>query len=277
VVQSSIPLTDQERHLLRCGLTEWGGPAHCTDALAQVIGFADAEELLRVGSDLADRIERAESLSDRDWRRALVATEFVFASDVFGSGVDWQTTTGLSDAETIALLRSVQRKLSKFASARDERAPLLTVIPRNAPRPRLVPELSVTDIGLSVAFWRDRLGFRVLYERPEDGFAAMERDGVEIMLDQIDGGAEARRGIWETGPLQRPFGRGINFELVVDDFNQILKTLDSAGVALFFGPEERWYRVGADETGVRQALVQDPDGYLIRLQMELGTRPAKSS
>jgi hypothetical protein len=28
-------------------------------------------------------------LSRRDWRRALIATEIVFASDVFGAGWDW--------------------------------------------------------------------------------------------------------------------------------------------------------------------------------------------
>jgi hypothetical protein len=37
-------------------------------------------------------------------------------------------------------------------------------------------------------------------------------------------------------------------------------------------PEEKWYRTGARETGVRQFLVQDPDGYLLRLQQRLGER-----
>jgi catechol 2,3-dioxygenase-like lactoylglutathione lyase family enzyme len=142
--------------------------------------------------------------------------------------------------------------------------------------PRLVPELSVTDIAISVAFWRDALGFRVLYDRPEDGFASMERDGVRFMLDQIGGGAPERRGIWDTGPLVKPLGRGINFEFGVEDLNTDLARIAAAGVPLFFGPEERWYRVGDFEAGVRQALVQDPDGYLIRLQMSIGQRPARA-
>lgn len=38
-------------------------------------------------------------------------------------------------------------------------------------------------------------------------------------------------------------------------------------------PEEKWYRIGpSEEAGVRQFLVQDPDGYLVRLQMSLGHR-----
>lgn len=43
----------------------------------------------------------------------LLATEIVFASDVIGAGLDWIHTTGLSDGESIALLRSVQRKVPK--------------------------------------------------------------------------------------------------------------------------------------------------------------------
>ena len=33
--------------------------------------------------------------------------------------------------------------------------------------------------------------------------------------------------------------------------------------------EEKWYAAGSVETGVRQFLVQDPDGYLVRLAEEL--------
>ncbi len=46
--------------------------------------------------------------------------------------------------------------------------------------PRLIPELVVTDIAVSVAFWRNVLGFAVIYDRPEDGFAMLQRDGVRI-------------------------------------------------------------------------------------------------
>jgi hypothetical protein len=53
-------------------------------------------------------------LSRDDWRRVLLATEVVFASDVFGSGLDWSTTTGFSDADSISLLRSIQRKMPRW-------------------------------------------------------------------------------------------------------------------------------------------------------------------
>ncbi|GAA3334482.1 hypothetical protein HP467_00430 [Curtobacterium albidum] len=43
--------------------------------------------------------------------RTLLATELVFVSDVVGSGTDWETTTGIRDADALRLLRSLQRKI----------------------------------------------------------------------------------------------------------------------------------------------------------------------
>ena len=80
-------------------------------------------------------------------------------------------------------------------------------------RARLVPEVKVTDLAASLKFWCDVLGFRVLYGRPEEGFAYLDRDGAQIMLDQRGLGAPERRGIWETGPMELPFGRGVNFQV----------------------------------------------------------------
>jgi catechol 2,3-dioxygenase-like lactoylglutathione lyase family enzyme len=135
--------------------------------------------------------------------------------------------------------------------------------------PRIVPELIVTDIAVSRMFWCDVLGYRVLWERP--GFAYLERDGGEIMLDQWD--REAVGSPWVTGPLERPFGRGINFEIAVDDLDAEIARLNAAGVPFRLPPEEKWYQTGAVETGVRQLMILDPDGYLVRLQQTLGERP----
>jgi hypothetical protein len=38
--------------------------------------------------------------------------------------------------------------------------------------------------------------------------------------------------------------------------------------------EERWYRRDQMETGNRQFVVADPDGYLLRFFSDLGRRPA---
>ncbi len=147
--------------------------------------------------------------------------------------------------------------------------------PRTYPRPALVPELYVTALPASLAFWRDLLGFRVLYDRPEQGFAAIEREGIEFMLEEYETGPSER--CWETGPREKPYGRGINFEMTVSDIAALLERLARAHWPIFFGPEERWYRIGAaEETGVRQFLVQDPDGYLLRLSQSLGQRPLQA-
>ena len=62
--------------------------------------------------------------------------------------------------------------------------------------------------------------------------------------------------------------------ITVDDVTPILASLKAAGWPLFLEPEEVWYRAGTSETGVRQFLVQDPDGYLVRFSQSLGQRPA---
>jgi hypothetical protein len=49
-------------------------------------------------------------LTQVDWARVLLATEIVFVSDLMGSGVEWPTTTGLSDESTI---RTIQRNLGR--------------------------------------------------------------------------------------------------------------------------------------------------------------------
>ena len=132
--------------------------------------------------------------------------------------------------------------------------------------PRLVPELLVSDLAASLRFWCGRLGFAVVYERPAEGFALLERDGARVMLEER--GRAART--WETGPLEPPLGRGVNFELTVAALAPLLAALD--GVPLFADVEERTYALGDDGDAtvrVRQCCVQDPDGYLVRLAEEL--------
>lgn len=76
-----------------------------------------------------------------------------------------------------------------------------------------------------------------------------------------------------TARLEPPLGRGINLQIGVPDLDPILAALQGAGHPLFMPPETKWYRVGdSEEAGVRQFLVADPDGYLIRFQASLGRR-----
>ena len=133
-------------------------------------------------------------------------------------------------------------------------------------RPALVPELMVTDLAASLAFWCGPCGFRVLYDRPEDGFACVGRDGSRLMLDELP---KDRPHRWEVAPAERPFGRHVNFEVAVEDVGPILAALEAGGQPLFMPLETRTYRVGVAGVTVRQFLVQDPDGYLLRFSQSI--------
>ena len=134
----------------------------------------------------------------------------------------------------------------------------------------VVPELLVTDLAASLRFWCGLCGFQVAYERPEEGFAYLDRAGRQVMLEEV--AATGRR--WITGELARPFGRGMNLQIDVATIEAIVAQLRLAGWPLYLEPEERWYRVGNGEVGVHQFVVQDPDGYLIRFSQRLGIRAA---
>ncbi len=90
---------------------EWAGPAAPTEAMALAMGFRDVADLFAEGERIAAFIRAGRSLTKADWRRALVATEIVFASSTVGAGLDWSIVTGYQDDETIRILRAIQRKL----------------------------------------------------------------------------------------------------------------------------------------------------------------------
>ncbi len=128
-------------------------------------------------------------------------------------------------------------------------------------RPALVPELMVSDIARSLAFYR-ALGFEVLFDRPEDGFANLALEGGQLMLEQIG-------DHWEVGPMEPPFGCGLNLEFAVADAAAMAEQIIRQGLPLFQPLRERTYRVGEGMVRVLQVLVQDPDGYLLRFQTDL--------
>lgn len=129
---------------------------------------------------------------------------------------------------------------------------------------KLVPELSCSDLVRSKRFYVDVLGFRVRFAR--EGFVYLERDGAELMLEQVGKG-------WLTGPLEAPFGRGLNLQIEVEDAAQLAERLVAHNWPLFSPIEENWYRTGDVENGQQEFLVQDPDGYLLRFAQWLGERP----
>jgi catechol 2,3-dioxygenase-like lactoylglutathione lyase family enzyme len=131
----------------------------------------------------------------------------------------------------------------------------------------LVPELLVADIQASLRFWRDLCGFAIVFDRPDEGFAYLHREGAQIMLEE-----RGRNRNWVAGPLEIPLGRGVNFQVAVAAIEPILAAFAAANWPLFMAPERKWYRTGPIETGVHQFLVQDPDGYLVRFSAHIGER-----
>lgn len=138
--------------------------------------------------------------------------------------------------------------------------------------PGLVPELDVSDLAASIGFY-STLGFEVAYTRAEEGFAYLERGGVHLMLQVAEG--PGRR--FRTAELRRPYGRGINFQIEVEDVADVHRTVTGAGQEPLVVLEERWYRQGDHEVGNLQFVVADPDGYLWRPFQDLGRRPSRSS
>ena len=80
-----------------------------------------------------------------------------------------------------------------------------------------------------------------------------------------------RNGEWETGVMEHPFGRGINFQIFVSEIAPIVKALAAVDYPLMKAPWESWYRKDDEKVGQREFLVQDPDGYVLRFAERLWT------
>ena len=135
--------------------------------------------------------------------------------------------------------------------------------------PRLVPELIVSDLAQSLVFY-ESLGFAVLYERPEERFAYLDREGAHLMLQEPVG------RVFLAGELDAPFGRGVNFQIEAPDADALYDGARTLGAPVYLPIEEHWYRRGDREVGSRQFIVSDPDGYLLRFFQDIGDRRSGS-
>lgn len=131
----------------------------------------------------------------------------------------------------------------------------------------LVPELTVTDINVSLSFYQG-LGFKLEYQREAEKFAFVSLGGAQIMLEQY------HESGWNTGALAPPFGRGVNFQIEVREITPLLAALEKMAYPLYLEAKETWRLVGTELIGEAEFLVQDPDGYLLRFSQYVGSRPA---
>ena len=130
---------------------------------------------------------------------------------------------------------------------------------------KMIPELSVSNLAHSIRFYVSILGFHIEYDRIESGFAFISLNGAQIMLEQDN-------DVWVTGKMEYPRGRGINFQIEVDDLDSVYERIKCAGIDLFRDKTEKWRRATNIEFGEVEFLVKDPDGYLLRFSQSIGER-----
>lgn len=121
--------------------------------------------------------------------------------------------------------------------------------------------LIVRDVARSVPFYVDVLGFRALYHDPD--FAALERDGVRLMLHAdhaYDGVPWIDR---VAGEAKR--GSGVEIRILGIDPDDAARRARSAGARVAYGPLERAH-------GWREVHVEDPDGYLFAVGVLTSSR-----
>lgn len=144
--------------------------------------------------------------------------------------------------------------------------------------PTLIPELYCSDIKISLHFYIHVLGFQIQYQREYEGFAMIERQGSQIMLEEIKSfSVGTANRIWLSGPLETPFGRGINFQIETNKIDTLYDCVQNTGANIFLPIEEKWYRANDIELGKRQFIVLDPDGYMLRFSQNIGKRDVKKS
>ena len=126
--------------------------------------------------------------------------------------------------------------------------------------------LKVADLERALAFYVGVLGFAVLFDRAEENFACVGFDGAEVMLEEPVGRT------WLAAALERPFGRGLNLQIETRDATALHDRCRAAGAPIFLPLEDKAYRQGAKDVFVRQFIVQDPDGYLLRFSQRIPDR-----
>ena len=130
----------------------------------------------------------------------------------------------------------------------------------------LLPELYISDFDMTVHFYRDILGFKIEYTRDEPKFAFLSYGKSQLMIQELQPGEK------EKERLDQPFGRGINFQIEVENVQNIIDLLDKNKYPLKRGIKDSWYKGSNTSYGCREILVQDPDGYLLRLSEDLGEK-----
>ncbi len=118
---------------------------------------------------------------------------------------------------------------------------------------RLTPNLIVSDIDRSIAFYRDVLGFTVTRTVPDEGpfvFASVECGMVEIFLNAVGPAIEEYPAFKD-----RPIGGTLTQFIQMTGLGALHAAL-AGKVNIVMPLEKKWY-------GVTEFAITDPDGYII--------------
>ncbi len=130
----------------------------------------------------------------------------------------------------------------------------------------LIPELRVTNLTKSKQFYTEILGFKIEYERFD--FAMISLDNCQIMLQQLT--LPSKKGSWNVSDdMQYPFGRGINFQIILPNIAKVYNSLKQHNIKIFIDLLLSDYQENNINNHVLEFLVQDPDGYLLRFQQDV--------
>lgn len=118
--------------------------------------------------------------------------------------------------------------------------------------------LAVADVGRSVAWYRDRLGFELEAEFDEPPYAIMSLAGTRLSLAEQGHPAEDRPGVAMVAPGDRSRLQAI-LVLEVSDCRSAYDELRGAGVEFLAEPySPPW--------GGARCFAVDPDGFLVELE-----------
>jgi catechol 2,3-dioxygenase-like lactoylglutathione lyase family enzyme len=118
---------------------------------------------------------------------------------------------------------------------------------------KLTPNLIVSDVGRSLAFYRDVLGFTVGATVPDDSpyvFATVQSGPVEVFLNAPEPAIAEYPAF-----MGRPIGGTLTLFIEVVDIASAHESLKDR-VKIVMPLEHKWY-------GVTEFAFEDPDGYLI--------------
>jgi catechol 2,3-dioxygenase-like lactoylglutathione lyase family enzyme len=127
----------------------------------------------------------------------------------------------------------------------------------------MVPELLVSDFKKSLNFYVEIIGFSIMFQRIEPNFAYLEINGAQLMIE------EDHQSAWRVAEIESPRGRGINLQIDVPSVNEVNSRVKKSGLLVFRPVHESWYSTSEGDVGQLELLVQDPDGYLLRLVSDI--------